>query len=268
MRKDCTHRFLRLVALASVLGAVFGGASPSFAGHTCSSTSTPTSGAQVCDVTNTFTTQGVTTRWRPPLPKMQSYFEVFLCDSSGCFQRLGSGWSTTQAELGWTVPACLREGSYLTRVQVFESTTGTWDGMPSAPFKLGPSPHACIWDAWVDYSELRQGFYQQIRWTSQNQAGVALYVHKQSGNSWVPMDMRPYGGGADGWVFSANTNIQSAQWLVPQTFPPGWYAFWVKTWNSAGPPRSATRATPSTSCPRCASAPSPRRRPRSMRAPR
>jgi len=165
---------------------------------------------------------------------MQSYFEVFLCDGSGCFQRLGSGWSTTQAELGWTVPACLREGSYLTRVQVFESTTGTWDGMPSAPFKLGPSPHACIWDAWVDYSELRQGFYQQIRWTSQNQAGVALSVHKQSGNSWVPMDMRPYGGGADGWVFSANTNIQSAQWLVPQTFPPGWYAFWVKTWNSAG----------------------------------
>ena len=224
------HRW-RLLALATLLGAFFGVVPSSFAGHTCSGGTA--TGAQVCKVANSFSPQGVTTTWEP---KVQTSWQVLLLNASGSAQLLGKG-TGTQGSLQWTVPACLPEGSYFTRVEVFDSRTGTADGMPSTAFLIGKSPLPCISNAWVDYSGLQQGQVQTVRWTSQNQASVALYLHRPSGGTWGPVDMRPYGGGADGRVFSANSAVQSAQWPVPATFPTGTYAFLVRTWNLAGETR-------------------------------
>ncbi len=102
----------------------------------------------------------------------------------------------------------------------------------SESFTITPGSQACVYSADVNPRSLLQGDAQVVFWSApNNQAYARAYLRYASGGV---VDMRPYGGGQDGYFGGVSNSTQQFQWNIPATLPPGSYVVRVRAYNSGG----------------------------------
>lgn len=155
-------------------------------------------------------------------------FVARLCPLGRPCVTLHEGWN---AGAPWTVPACHPPGM---NELVLEGSHngGQCVVKRSNPFEVRPGPSTCIWWADVDHASLFQRQTQVIRWGTQNQSWVNLYIQEWNGASFLYKDMRPWGGAADGWIATIHGAQAVYHWPVPRDLPDRAYRFEVL---AAGP---------------------------------
>lgn len=88
----------------------------------------------------------------------------------------------------------------------------------STSFTISPGTQACVYSADVNPRSLLQGDAQVVFWSApNNQTYARAYLRYASGGA---VDMRPYGGGQDGYFGGVSNSSQQFQWNIPGTLPP------------------------------------------------